>query len=407
MTLTIVPEADARAYRAAGAWGDRTIAGLVEQWAVARPHADAYITATRRMTWVQYHERARALAAALVELGFERGARVGVMVPDGPAVHVVMLGCELAGVTAVGIGARAGAREIAHLLGKTGAAGFVTSEQLAGVEAEAVFAAAQLEVPTLRAHVVVDEAGAAVGAPDASVPPERLQGRALGPDELFMLNSTSGTTGLPKCVRQFQNRWFYFHQLAAAAGDLDERDIFMGLVAAPFGFGLWTAHFSPTILGVPTVVMPRFSATAALRMIEQERVTVLCAVSTQFVMLLNALDETPADLSSLRCLFTGGEAVPYDRAKEFEDRCGAAVLQFFGSNETGALSRTSLADSQERRLRTAGRVIDAMQVRILDDDGNDVRPGEPGQPACRGPATSAGYLDDDAANASCTRATDG
>jgi acyl-CoA synthetase len=370
----------------------------VEQWSVARPHADAYITTTRRMNWVQYHDRARALAGVLVELGFERGARVGVMVPDGPAVHVVMLGCELAGVTAVGIGTRAGSREIAHILGKTGAAGFVTPEQLAGVEAEAVFAAAQLDVPTLRVHVVVDEEGVAVSAPDATLTSEHLQGRPLGPDELFMLNSTSGTTGLPKCVRQFQNRWFYFHKLAAAAGDLDEHDVFMGLVAAPFGFGLWTAHFSPTVLGVPTVVMPRFSAIAALRMIEQERVTVLCAVSTQFVLLLNALEEAAADLSSLRCLFTGGEAVPYDRAKEFEDRCDAAVLQFFGSNETGALSRTTLADTQERRLRTAGRVIDAMHVRILDDEGNDVPPGEPGQPACRGPATSAGYLDDDAAN---------
>ena len=294
---------------------------------------------------------------------------------------------------------RAPAREIAHLLGKTGAAGFVTPEQLAGVEAEAVFAAAQLDVPTLRAHVVVDEAGAAVGAPDASVPPERLQGRALGPDELFMLNSTSGTTGLPKCVRQFQNRWFYFHQLAAAAGDLDERDVFMGVVAAPFGFGLWTAHFSPTH---PRRADGRDAAILGDRGLAHDRRGTgdgVVRVSTQFMMLLNALDETPADLSSLRCLFTGGEAVPYDRAKEFEDRCGAAVLQFFGSNETGALSRTSLADSQERRLRTAGRVIDAMQVRILDDDGNDVRPGEPGQPACRGPATSAGYLDDDAANA--------
>ena len=100
-----------------------------------------------------------------------------------------------------------------------------------------------------------------------------------------------------------------------------------------------------------------------MRLIERERVTVLCAVSTQFVMLLNVLDEAPADLTSLRCMFTGGEAVPYERAKEFEDRSGALVLQFFGSNETGALSRTSIADTQERRLRTAGRIIDAMQVR--------------------------------------------
>ena len=213
------------------------------------------------------------------------------------------------------------------------------------------------------------------------------------------MNSTSGTTGLPKCVRQFQNRWFYFHQLAADAARLDGNDVFMSLVPAPFGFGLWTSHFSPSILGVPTVVMPRFSAADALRLIERERVTVLCAVSTQFVMLLNVLDEAPVDLTSLRCMFTGGEAVPYERAKEFEDRSGALVLQFFGSNETGALSRTSNTDTQYRRLRTAGRIIDAMHVRVIDDDGVDVARGRPGQPACRGPATSAGYLDDDAANA--------
>ena len=52
-------------------------------------------------------------------------------------------------------------------------------------------------------------------------------------------------------MRQFQNRWFYFHQLAADAARLDGNDVFMSLVPAPFGFGLWTAHFSPTILGVP------------------------------------------------------------------------------------------------------------------------------------------------------------
>ena len=236
------------------------------------------------------------------------------IVPDGPAVHAVLLGCELAGVTAVGIGARAGEREIAHLLGKTGAAGFVTPARLADRASETIYAAARAEVPTVRAHIVVDDDGTVVGAEGTpAAPPVESWHTALGPDDLFLLNSTSGTTGLPKCVRQFQNRWFYFHQLAVEAGSLDESDVFMGLVSAPFGFGLWTAHFSPTILGVATVVMPRFSAGEALRLIEQERVTVLCAVSTQFVMLLNALEDTPADLSSLRCMFTGGEAVPYER----------------------------------------------------------------------------------------------
>src|SRR5581483_74351 len=103
-------------------------------------------------------------------------------------------------------------------------------------------------------------------------------------------------------------------------------------------------------------------------------------------------------LSSLRVMFTGGEAVPYERAAEFEDRAGAMVLQFYGSNETGVLSGTTTRDSRERRLRTAGRVIGDMHARLFSEDGGSVAIPGRGIPGCKGPATCVGYWDDDAAN---------
>jgi acyl-CoA synthetase len=121
---------------------------------------------------------------------------------------------------------------------------------------------------------------------------------------------------------------------------------------------------------------------------------VLAAVSTQFVMMLNSPAFDAHDLSSLRVMFTGGEMVPYERAKEFEARTGAYVLQFYGSNETGALSATSPDDTQEQRLRTAGRVIPEMQVRLVDVEA-DGR----GVPAGKGPTLCLGYWEDPAANA--------
>jgi acyl-CoA synthetase len=147
------------------------------------------------------------------------------------------------------------------------------------------------------------------------------------------------------------------------------------------------------------VVLERFSAEETLRRIERHRVSVLAAVSTQFIMLLNEPSLAKYDLSSLRALYTGGEAVPYERAAEFEERTGAAVLQFYGSNETGALSRTTTRDTRDVRLRTAGRVIEGMSVRLYDDAGADVTASGSGQPACRGPLTSLGYYEDAAANA--------
>jgi len=130
-------------------------------------------------------------------------------------------------------------------------------------------------------------------------------------------------------------------------------------------------------------------------------VTVLACVSTQFILMLEEQAARPRDLGSLRSMFTGGEAVPYERAAEFEERTGAMVLQFYGSNETGALSRTTTRDTRERRLRTAGAVIADMHVRMFDESGVDITgSGRPGIPGCRGPATCIGYWDDETANAS-------
>ena len=97
------------------------------------------------------------------------------------------------------------------------------------------------------------------------------------------------------------------------------------------------------------------------------------------------------DLSSLRVVFTGGEPLPYTQAAQFEELSGVTILQFYGSNETGMLSATTLADPLHRRLRTAGRIVPEMQVRLFDGD-RDVTESGRGQPACRGPALSLGYL---------------
>jgi acyl-CoA synthetase len=403
------------AYVSAGWWGTEALGDVVARHAASRPDAPAYIVVDdlppRVLTWAQYHERSSLLAAVLARAGLGPGDRLGVVLPDGATVHAVFLAAEKAGLEVVGIGARAGPAELRHLLTRTGATALITHEDLLGQPAGDLVASLRADsVPGLR-HLVVPDVidfpdspvvvdGSPVEPPGVAAAAGLLAGRALGPDELFMINSTSGTTGLPKCVLHTENRWFYFHRLAAEAGLLTSDDVFFGAVPAPFGFGLWTAHFTPGVLGAPTVLGARFDVERTLRAVAAHRVTVLACVSTQFIMMLNSplLDEI--DLSSLRVMFTGGEAVPFARAAAFEDRTGAKVLQFYGSNETGVLSGTRLADSRERRFGTAGRVIDAMQVRVYDDQGVPMT-GAPlvGVPACKGPATCVGYLDDDDANA--------
>jgi len=386
-----------------GAWGLDSYASTVDRHAERDPDGDAFIEADRRMSWWDYRSHSNFVASALMASSVSPRARVGVIFPDGGAVHSIFVGVEKAGLTIVGIGPRAGRREIEHILATTGATALVSPARHRDVDMISL----AVDLPSIGTHLVVDKddqsslwvAGELVTPDDVSEQEELIADRRLGIGDLWLVNSTSGTTGLPKCVAHNQNRWIYYHTLTTDAGSFTTDDVFMSVIPAPFGFGIWTAHVTPLLLGAPTVVMERFDADGAMDLIEQEGVTVLSCVSTQFIMMLNSPRFDAHDWTRLRCIFTGGEPVPFQRSEEFERRTGARVLQFFGSNETGGLSRTRMSDSRERRLLTSGQIIEGMNVRLLDEDGRDVTTsGGPGQAACAGPATCLGYYGDAEAN---------
>ena len=179
-----------------------------------------------------------------------------------------MLACEKAGVVAVGIGARAGTREVEHLVDRTGARMLVTD-------------------PRRR-----------TGAGRRRRPTRRAGARR---DELWFLNSTSGTTGLPKIVMHDQARWFAFHDFARphrASSDPTTSSSARFPRRSASGCGprtsrrrSWARRASCARASTPKRCSPRSSATAC---------TVLAAVSTQFVMLLNSPAIEAHDLSSLR-----------------------------------------------------------------------------------------------------------
>jgi len=358
------------------------------------PDALAYATASDEMSWAQYDARSTAVARHWRDRGLKPGERVAVLLPDGPGVHAALVGCEKAGLIAVGIGPRAGYKEIEHLLRKTGATGLISRS----LHEDRDLVAFSRELG-LDHHLAVEDELAALAEGDSG----EWATSGLASSDIFLLNSTSGTTGMPKVVVHDQDRWYAFHALAAATGDLSGDDVFMSAVSAPFGFGIWTSHVTPTLLGAPTILAPRFSAEETLALIERYRVSVLAAVSTQFVMLLESPAMDRYDLSSLRVLYTGGEVVPSARAAEFEDRTGAAVLQFYGSNETGAVCGTSLRDDRVHRLESSGRLIPEMNVRLFDEAGADVTETGRGQPGCKGPTLSRGYWEDDAENRKLVR----
>lgn len=400
-------------YTAAGHWTDDSLADLVRRHGQTDPLARAFIAPDKTLTWAEYDHLSTRLAGALTAAGLGPGSLVGVYLPDGALVHVVFLAAEKAGITFVGIGPRTGVKEVEYLLQLSGSSALITMASHRGTDTAELYATLCRGVPGLAHHLIVgfdgDEIalsidGTAVRLPAFDDAEMATRDRWLGPNDLFCLNSTSGTTGRPKLVMQTQNIWKYFEPLASQAGQWEDDEVFLSLLPAPFGFGLWTSHIVPTVRGNATVLLKEFDVEAAFQAIERHRVTVLGAVSTQFVMMLNSPAMGRYDLTSLRTMFTGGERVPFERAAEFEERTGCAVLQFYGSNEAGPISVTRVSDTRDRRLRTSGRIIADMNPRLYDPEGNDITAsGGPGQCGCRGPGITPGYYADPEATAALFR----
>jgi acyl-CoA synthetase len=362
---------------------------------------------TVHLTWREYDERSSALALILIEQRFQRGERIGIWLPDGVAVHIALVACEKAGLVAVAVSPRAGEKELAHVLNLSGAVAMISLPERNGQAMEPLYENLRENNPALRKLVLVADSACTQVRTDnadfslatAKAVPDTAALCGFNIDELFLINSTSGTTGMPKCVGHHQARWLRFADYAQDSAPLSGADVFLCAVPASVGFGLWFGHFTAAVLGLPTVLLPKFTMTALLRALTAHRVTVLAAVSTQMIMLLNAIETTGVALDDLRYLFTGGEAVPFERAARFETLTKAIVLQFYGSNEAGGLSYTTWRDSQDLRLRTAGRVIPEMNVTLVDPQSG-LPDSRFGRPVCQGPLTSLGYFNDDAANRS-------
>ena len=172
----------------------KPLAALVREHAGVQPQRLAFIEPARAISWRGYDALSDRIALQLLEAGLQRGERVAVLLPDGIELHAALLGAEKAGLVALGIGARAGQREIRHLVALAGAAAFVSLDLHRDESMAELFAELRAELHSLRAHVVLEPFGREP-EPVSEVERAALLPLALGVDDVFLLNSTSGTTG--------------------------------------------------------------------------------------------------------------------------------------------------------------------------------------------------------------------
>ncbi|MFL5577513.1 MAG: class I adenylate-forming enzyme family protein [Gemmatimonadaceae bacterium] len=352
----------------------------------------------RRWTYAQVDAQASALAAALADLGIEAGDRIAIILPNCAEWVVALLASAKLGVVVVPLNPRLGYHELKYQLRHAEAAAAITAERLGDVDFLQLFEDLIAELPDL--HYVVTVGAEELWYDDRIFQFEDLlskgDGRAVAPpaaigdDADLALLYTSGTTGKPKGVRLSHRAVVETAVRSSDALEVEPSD--RVLAAVPlfgiFGFGVAVGTLCA---GATLVLQPEFDAAGALRLLEEEGVTVLHGVPTMFSLLMRESAFAPARYPRLRTGVIAGSPVPDALVRRVRRWCDVQIA--YGLTETGpTVAITRFSDPAEKRRTTVGRPLPGVEVKTVDALTGELHgPEAAGEVAVRGPNIMSGY----------------
>ena len=220
-------------------------------------------------------------------------------------------------------------------------------------------------------------------------PLEDWAGRADDDDAVILY--TSGTTGVPKGAQLTHANLLRNAEVTAttllATGP---GDVVMGCLPLFHSFGLTCGLNAAVLGGACLALLPRFDPGEALEMISREKVTIFEGVPTMYAALLHHPDAGRADTSSLRVCVSGGAALPLEILRGFEDTFGCPILEGYGLSETSPVASFNHPD-RPRKPGSIGTPVAGVQMRVVDDAGAEVPPGQVGEVVIRGHNVMKGY----------------
>ncbi len=294
--------------------------------------------------------------------------------------------------------------ELADIATRTGAVGIVISKQYRKFDHYEMAKELQADIPNLK-HIIVageDVPGDCISLNgimdhpyEQEYDPIELWARRLDAiEEVGFLITTTGTTGLPKLIEhRIAAREIWTAKSHVRNWELGPDDCVLAIAPLAGAAGGTPAYVTAPVGGAKVALEYQYRGEGTLEFMEKERVTVIALVPTQLARLLE-LPLDKYDLSSLRIIKTAGGYLPPPLAKEAEERFGCPILGTYGTQDTGSISGVPITASKDQRYTTVGRLHPGIEVKVLDDSGNPVKPGEVGTLWFKGPGNSIGYYKD-------------
>lgn len=395
------PADRAEAYRQAGYWTGQPLDSLLSEASAKWPERTAVVDPTVRYSFAELDALADRVGAGLTAQGIRPGDRVLVQLPNSCRFAVALFGLLRAGAVPVLCLPGHRAAELGHFADVSGAVAMVIPDTAAGFDHRTMAAQLVAEHPGLRTVWVAGDPGQF----QAWEPLENYGGPvgtrpSVDPGAPALLLVSGGTTGLPKLIPRTHDDYRYNAVACAQAYGMTGDDVC--LVALPAGHNFPLA--CPGLLGsmsvgATTVFTADPSPEAAFALIDQHRVTVTGLVNALAKLWAQACDWEPVLPTSLRVVQVGGSRMMPEEARFIRENLSAGTQQIFGMAE-GMLNFTRPGDPVEVVDHVQGRPMSPHdEMRVVDEDGMEVAPGEEGELLVRGPYTLNGYYRAEEANA--------
>ena len=380
-------------------------------FALAHAEKECLIYEDERYTYKEVFEKSAQTGNALIQAGIKKGDRVAICMQNNPEFVYSYFGIVGIGAVCVPLNSWWVPSEVIYGLEHSDAKLLIAdSKRLQGLEL----------LPNVKKIVTSYTPDSSFTSFDDFI---SGQGKTfpdieIGRNDHATIYYTSGSTGKPKGVLSSQKAvlatmfsWACFSSVMAqveahvnpkAAAIVSPKSVILHCVPLFHVTGSHAGLLMSILVGRKIVMMKKWDAGLALQLIEQERVTDITGVPTQTWELLNHPERLNYDLSSLKTLGAGGAPRPAEHVKqldaEFEARPGIG----YGLSETNALGALGSGDEYVNHPNSTGRVVPPLtEIKIIDQDWNELPEGEVGEVAIKSLGNMIGYWKDPEATKEC------
>jgi fatty-acyl-CoA synthase len=368
-------------------WGDRTALELA-----------SLSVSGERLSFRELDSQSEALARSFRDMGLQLGDGLAIWLPNGPLWMVAHFAAARAGLTTIPLNTWYRESEIEHFLILGNASTLILDSSFQGIDFASMLRAATSS-GSCPLRLVIDTAEQLGDIPNIRVlkfeqPEAGATASIHRPTEndAMIAFSTSGTTGMPKMAVHGEGPLISHAAAVAARAEMSPNDVVLSALPPCGAYG-YTLLLASLASGARAVQLDRFDLDHAVRVIQQEEVSVMALTEPIMRSLLDHPSATSSSFRSLRQVFSAGSTLQ-PVVQRAETDFGFNLTNVYGSSEVLALAAFwNRKDDFETRSGAGGELVsDGMQVSVVDPAGTPCAPGLPGELRFRGPVLTSGYL---------------